>query len=197
MSKTIKWTQEIKDTTELVDQLAYALFEDEKKYAKEFEEWRDEHGVFLDINDANEDVWNALPSGLLFWLMKKHYQLNTDDWNGGKVTIHKAIQDFWDEVEKLANTSYNICLNFYEWSSIKEQEYEHGKDDGYEEFHKEQFVIKDNLVSSDVRDVDATDVRPSIARSNNPYVCTNVDVTSLPRRMYTCTGHMEVKTSDV
>lgn len=191
-------------STELVNTLGYALFEREEEDNKNWKKWMDSRG--LDIGDPTLQTWgqsaiDSIPSYVLWYVME-------DLWENAVIPTYDKVGDSYSEPtseqkKEIIEHWYEKIIDIYallskhlvegEWSSIKDQEYKHGEDDGYEEFHKEQFAIEDNLVSSDVGDVDTTDVRPLIARSNNPYVCTNVDVTGLPRRMYTCTGHMDIE----
>lgn len=192
------------ESTELVNTLGYALFEREEEDNKNWKKWMDSRA--LDIGDPTLHTWgqdaiDSVPSYVLWYVME-------DLWENEVIPTYDKVSDTYSEPtseqkKEIIENWYEKIINIYallskhlvegEWSSIKKQEYEHGQDDGYEKFHKEQFAIEDNLIGSDVGDVDTTDVRPLINPDVNPYVCTNVDVSKLHRRMYTCTGHMDIE----
>lgn len=192
------------ESTELVNTLGYALFEREEEDNKNWKKWMDSRA--LDIGDPTLHTWgqdaiDSVPSYVLWYVME-------DLWENVVITTYDKVADTYSEPtseqkKEIIEHWYEKIINIYallskhlvegEWSSIKKQEYEHGEDDGYKEFHEAQFALEDNLIGSDVGGSSNPDVRPLVNPDVNPYVCTNVDVTGLPRRMYTCTGHMDIE----
>lgn len=202
-------------STELVNTLGYALFEREEEDNKNWKKWMDSRG--LDIGDPvlhtwGQDAIDSVPSYVLWYVMQ-------DLWEYAVLDTYDKVTDTYSEPtseqkKEIIENWYEKIINIYallskhlvegEWSSIKKQEYEHGEDDGYEEFHNKQFAYQGNSIGGDVGSSSNTDVCPLINPDVNPYVCANVDVSVaqsrlgspvsvLPRRMYTCTGHMDIE----
>lgn len=169
------------NTIELADELAYALFEDELDYNKRWHEWMDSVGITLEITSEWEEVIESLPSGLLFWIMKKHYQANHDICHY-KNWATRTINDFWTDIDRLSYISSDVCLNSNEWWSVRDQKY-NPEPENYDYDEEEYKNFRDETLEK------FCEKNPYIsgiqAYAKNP-------VKVLPKRAYTCVGHYDV-----